>query len=151
MFFCTHLLVCHIGSVWRWINFLFPSSRVLILCTCYKYLNRRWHRFVVLRLTGCTGLLANRSSGKSGNSSNFLRLLLQDWGRAGDVTTLGVCWHVPSQEEEDFVFQLLSRLLHPELQRIKGHVSGEKPMTRCPVVCLSFRSLDVLRHACGQK
>lgn len=58
----------------------------------------------------------------------------QDWGRAGDVAALGVCWHVPSQEEENFVFQLLSRLLHPELQRIKGHVSGEQPMSRCAVV-----------------
>ena len=64
----------------------------------------------------------------------------QDWGRAGDVAALGVCWHVPSQEEENFVFQLLSRLLHPELQRIKGHVSGEQPMSRCAVVCVFFMS-----------
>uniref|UniRef100_A0A8D0D6T8 Uncharacterized protein n=1 Tax=Sander lucioperca TaxID=283035 RepID=A0A8D0D6T8_SANLU len=46
-------------------------------------------------------------------------LPIRDWGRAGDVADLGVCWHVPDQEEENFVFQLLSRLLHPELQRIK--------------------------------
>ncbi|KAM7370631.1 hypothetical protein PAMP_010160 [Pampus punctatissimus] len=57
-------------------------------------------------------------------------LPIQDWGRAGDVAALGVCWHVPSQEEENFVFQLLSRLLHPELERIKGHVSGDHPMSR---------------------
>lgn len=89
--------------------------------------------------------LARCSSGK-----NFLRKSsfslsvshslssFQDWGRAGDVVALGVCWHVPSQEEENFVFQLLSRLLHPELQRIKGHVSGEQPMSRCAVVGVFF-------------
>uniref|UniRef100_A0AAQ4Q0P3 Proteasome activator Blm10 mid region domain-containing protein n=1 Tax=Gasterosteus aculeatus aculeatus TaxID=481459 RepID=A0AAQ4Q0P3_GASAC len=42
-------------------------------------------------------------------------LPIWDWGRAGDVADLGVCWHVPDREEENFVFQLLSRLLHPEL------------------------------------
>ena len=56
------------------------------------------------------------------------------------MAALGVCWHVPSQEEENFVFQLLSRLLHPELQRIKGHVSGEQPMSRCAAVCVFFMS-----------
>uniref|UniRef100_A0A8C3A3V6 Uncharacterized protein n=1 Tax=Cyclopterus lumpus TaxID=8103 RepID=A0A8C3A3V6_CYCLU len=42
-------------------------------------------------------------------------LPIRDWGRAGDVADLGVRWHVPDKEEEHFVFQLLSRLLHPEL------------------------------------
>uniref|UniRef100_A0AAQ5X0G7 Proteasome activator Blm10 mid region domain-containing protein n=1 Tax=Amphiprion ocellaris TaxID=80972 RepID=A0AAQ5X0G7_AMPOC len=64
-------------------------------------------------------------------------LPIRDWGRAGDVAALGVSWHVPSQEEEDFVFQLLSHLLHPELQRIKGHISGDQPMSRCAVVCFT--------------
>lgn len=59
-----------------------------------------------------------------------VRVLFQDWGRAGDVAALGVHWHVPSREEEDFVFQLLSRLLQPELQRIQAHVSGDQPMSR---------------------
>lgn len=63
---------------------------------------------------------------------------LQDWGRAGDVSALGVCWHVPAQQEENFVFQLLSRLLHPELQRIEGHVSGDQPMSRCSVLIIIF-------------
>lgn len=75
----------------------------------------------------------------------FLHLSLQDWGRAGDVAALGVCWHVPGQEEENFVFQLLSRLLHPELQRIKGHVSGDQPMSRCAVVFLSFPVLESVK------
>ncbi|XP_035525217.1 proteasome activator complex subunit 4B [Morone saxatilis] len=66
----------------------------------------------------------------------------QDWGRAGDVAALGVCWHVPSQEEENFVFQLLSRLLHPELQRIKGHVSGDHPMSREELL----QSLAIVQH-----
>ncbi|TKS89783.1 Proteasome activator complex subunit 4B [Collichthys lucidus] len=56
-------------------------------------------------------------------------LPIRDWGRAGDVAALGVHWHVPGKEEENFVFQLLSRLLHPELQRIEGHVSGDQPMS----------------------
>lgn len=55
------------------------------------------------------------------------------------MAALGVSWHVPSQEEENFVFQLLSRLLYPELQRIKAHVSGGQPMSRCPFV-FSIRS-----------
>lgn len=63
--------------------------------------------------------------------SATVSLSFQDWGRAGDVAALGVCWHVPSTEEEDFVFQLLSHLLHPELERIKDHVSGDQPMSRC--------------------
>uniref|UniRef100_A0A8C9ZB62 Uncharacterized protein n=1 Tax=Sander lucioperca TaxID=283035 RepID=A0A8C9ZB62_SANLU len=70
-------------------------------------------------------------------------LPIRDWGRAGDVADLGVCWHVPDQEEENFVFQLLSRLLHPELQRIKGHVSGDQPMSRCAVL---LQSLAIVQH-----
>ncbi|KAM9336338.1 proteasome activator complex subunit 4B-like [Symphorus nematophorus] len=69
-------------------------------------------------------------------------LPIRDWGRAGDVAALGVCWHVPSQEEENFVFQLLSRLLHPELQRIKGHVSGDQPMSREELL----QSLAIVQH-----
>ena len=75
-----------------------------------------------------------------------LSLCLQDWGKAGDVADLGVCWHVPNQEEENFVFQLLSRLLHPELQRIEAHVSGEQPMSRCVVTYLIFRGNQVHAH-----
>uniref|UniRef100_A0A3B5LHN2 Proteasome activator Blm10 mid region domain-containing protein n=1 Tax=Xiphophorus couchianus TaxID=32473 RepID=A0A3B5LHN2_9TELE len=70
-------------------------------------------------------------------------LPIRDWGRAGDVATLGVCWHVPCQQEENFVFQLLSSLLHPQLQRIKGHVSGDQPMTRCAVL---WQSLAIVQH-----
>uniref|UniRef100_A0A3Q3FX53 Proteasome activator Blm10 mid region domain-containing protein n=1 Tax=Kryptolebias marmoratus TaxID=37003 RepID=A0A3Q3FX53_KRYMA len=66
-----------------------------------------------------------------------------DWGRAGDVAALGVCWHVPGREEEDFVFQLLSRLLRPELRRIEQLVSGDRPMTRCAVL---WQSLAVVQH-----
>ncbi|KAM4624596.1 proteasome activator complex subunit 4B [Polymixia lowei] len=69
-------------------------------------------------------------------------LPIRDWGRAGDVRALGVCWHVPSQEEENFVFQLLSRLLHPELQRIKDHVSGDQPMSREELL----QSLAIVQH-----
>uniref|UniRef100_A0A8C9ZB84 Uncharacterized protein n=1 Tax=Sander lucioperca TaxID=283035 RepID=A0A8C9ZB84_SANLU len=69
-------------------------------------------------------------------------LPIRDWGRAGDVADLGVCWHVPDQEEENFVFQLLSRLLHPELQRIKGHVSGDQPMSREELL----QSLAIVQH-----
>uniref|UniRef100_UPI0037E980D1 proteasome activator complex subunit 4B-like n=1 Tax=Semicossyphus pulcher TaxID=241346 RepID=UPI0037E980D1 len=69
-------------------------------------------------------------------------LPIRDWGRAGDVAALGVCWHVPGREEENFVFQLLSRLLHPELQRIKSHVSGEQPMSREELL----QSLAIVQH-----
>uniref|UniRef100_A0A3Q3GH33 Proteasome activator Blm10 mid region domain-containing protein n=1 Tax=Labrus bergylta TaxID=56723 RepID=A0A3Q3GH33_9LABR len=69
-------------------------------------------------------------------------LPIRDWGRAGDVAALGVCWHVPSQEEENFVFQLLSRLLHPELQRIKSHISGDQPMSREELL----QSLAIVQH-----
>ncbi|XP_047183780.1 proteasome activator complex subunit 4B-like isoform X2 [Scophthalmus maximus] len=69
-------------------------------------------------------------------------LPIRDWGRAGDVAALGVCWHVPSAEEENFVFQLLSRLLHPELERIKGHVSGDQPMSREELL----QSLAIVQH-----
>ncbi|XP_058477820.1 proteasome activator complex subunit 4B isoform X2 [Solea solea] len=69
-------------------------------------------------------------------------LPIRDWGRAGDVAALGVCWHVPSVEEENFVFQLLSRLLHPELERIKGHVSGDQPVSREELL----QSLAIVHH-----
>nr|XP_046233652.1 proteasome activator complex subunit 4B-like [Scatophagus argus] len=69
-------------------------------------------------------------------------LPIRDWGRAGNVATLGVCWHVPGREEENFVFQLLSLLLHPELQRIKGHVSGDQPMSREELL----QSLAIVQH-----
>lgn len=45
---------------------------------------------------------------------------------------------MPSAEEENFVFQLLSRLLRPELERIKDHVSGNQPMSRCEYFCFFF-------------
>ncbi|CAI5658584.1 unnamed protein product [Oreochromis niloticus] len=69
-------------------------------------------------------------------------LPIRDWGRPGDVAALGVCWHVPGPEEESFVFHLLSHLLHPELQRIKGHVSGEQPMSREELL----QSLAIVQH-----
>ncbi|XP_061787911.1 proteasome activator complex subunit 4B-like [Nerophis lumbriciformis] len=69
-------------------------------------------------------------------------LPIRDWGRAGDVSALGLCWHVPSREEEDFVFQLLYRLLRPELERIEGHVSGEPPMSREELL----QSLAIVQH-----
>ncbi|XP_028989298.1 proteasome activator complex subunit 4B-like isoform X2 [Betta splendens] len=69
-------------------------------------------------------------------------LPIRDWGRAGDVAALGVCWHVPGVEEVDFVFQLLSRLLHPELERIKDHVSGDRPMSREELL----QSLAIVHH-----
>ncbi|XP_068162395.1 proteasome activator complex subunit 4B-like [Antennarius striatus] len=69
-------------------------------------------------------------------------LPIRDWGRAGDVSALGVCWHVPSREEENFVFQLLSRLLQPELRRMEAHVSGDVPMSREGLL----QSLAVVQH-----
>ncbi|KAM9425985.1 proteasome activator complex subunit 4B [Pholidichthys leucotaenia] len=67
---------------------------------------------------------------------------IRDWGRAGDVAVLGVCWHVPGQDEDNFVFQLMSCLLRPELQRINSHVSGEQPMSREELL----QSLAVVQH-----
>lgn len=129
----------------------FPLSFDLML-NVFKHLNTSWwHKFVVLRLTGCAGLTDSSSSGKTGShplqlSDKMFCLTFQDWGRPGDVAALGVCWHVPGPEEESFVFHLLSHLLHPELQRIKGHVSGEQPMSRCTVISLSFKYSDAIRQ-----
>ncbi|XP_077359602.1 proteasome activator complex subunit 4B-like [Festucalex cinctus] len=69
-------------------------------------------------------------------------LPVRDWGRPGDVAALGLCWHVPSLEEENFVFRLLSRLLKPELERIGGHVSGDRPMSREALL----QSLAIVQH-----
>uniref|UniRef100_A0A8C5BUL5 Uncharacterized protein n=1 Tax=Gadus morhua TaxID=8049 RepID=A0A8C5BUL5_GADMO len=69
-------------------------------------------------------------------------LPIRDWGRAGDVGALGVTWHVPSADEEDLVFHLLSRLLKPELQRIRDHVSGGQPMSREELL----QSLAIVQH-----
>ncbi|KAI4807509.1 hypothetical protein KUCAC02_027315 [Chaenocephalus aceratus] len=49
---------------------------------------------------------------------------------------------LPIREEENFVFQLLSRLLRPELQRIEAHVSGEQPMSREELLL----SLAIVQH-----
>uniref|UniRef100_A0A8C6U8T4 Proteasome activator subunit 4b n=1 Tax=Neogobius melanostomus TaxID=47308 RepID=A0A8C6U8T4_9GOBI len=70
-------------------------------------------------------------------------LPIRDWGRDGDVSALGVCWHVPSAEEERFVFQLLQSLLKPELQRIQEHLSGEQPMSREELL----QSLAIVQHS----
>ncbi|KAM9831639.1 proteasome activator complex subunit 4B-like [Neosynchiropus ocellatus] len=70
-------------------------------------------------------------------------LPIRDWGRAGDVAALGVCWHVPSEGEEKFVFQLLSLLLLPELERIKHHISGNQPMSREELL----QSLAIVHHS----
>ncbi|XP_061666558.1 proteasome activator complex subunit 4B isoform X2 [Syngnathoides biaculeatus] len=69
-------------------------------------------------------------------------LPVRDWGRPGDVGALGLCWHVPSPEEENFVFQLLSGLLKPELDRIRGHVSGDRRMSREELL----QSLAIVHH-----
>ncbi|XP_034049345.1 proteasome activator complex subunit 4B-like [Thalassophryne amazonica] len=69
-------------------------------------------------------------------------LPIRDWGRAGDVKALGVCWHVPSQKEKNFVFQLLSRLLHPGLQRIRNHICETQLMSREELL----QSLAIVQH-----
>ncbi|XP_037134484.1 proteasome activator complex subunit 4B-like isoform X1 [Syngnathus acus] len=69
-------------------------------------------------------------------------LPVRDWGRPGDVAALGVRWHVPSMDEQNFVFQLLSRLLRPELERIQRHVSGDCPMSREELL----QSLAIVQH-----
>ncbi|CAL1599788.1 unnamed protein product [Knipowitschia caucasica] len=69
-------------------------------------------------------------------------LPIKDWGRDGDVTALGVCWHVPSDEEQSFAFQLLQSLLKPELRRIQEHVSGGQPLSREELL----QSLAIVQH-----
>uniref|UniRef100_A0A3B4AX17 Proteasome activator Blm10 mid region domain-containing protein n=1 Tax=Periophthalmus magnuspinnatus TaxID=409849 RepID=A0A3B4AX17_9GOBI len=70
-------------------------------------------------------------------------LPIRDWGRDGDVSALGVCWHVPSEEEQSFVFELLQSLLKPELRRIQEHVSGGHPMSREELL----QSLAIVQHS----
>uniref|UniRef100_H3CC65 Proteasome activator complex subunit 4 C-terminal domain-containing protein n=1 Tax=Tetraodon nigroviridis TaxID=99883 RepID=H3CC65_TETNG len=70
------------------------------------------------------------------------QLPIRDWGRAGDLAALDVRWHVPGPEEQDWVFQLLSRLLQPELEHIQAHASGGQPMSREELL----QSLAVVQH-----
>uniref|UniRef100_A0A4W6FG58 Uncharacterized protein n=1 Tax=Lates calcarifer TaxID=8187 RepID=A0A4W6FG58_LATCA len=94
-----------------------------ILCVCVRLRCKRAYTLAcsllehTLRSLSLIYPTEYRSTSGGFNSD----LPIRDWGRAGDVAALGVCWHMPSTEEENFVFQLLSRLLHPELERIKGH------------------------------
>ncbi|KAK7918864.1 hypothetical protein WMY93_010148 [Mugilogobius chulae] len=70
-------------------------------------------------------------------------LPIRDWGRDGDVSALGVCWHVPSKNEQKFVFKLLHGLLKPELRRIREHVSGDQHMSREELL----QSLAIVQHS----
>uniref|UniRef100_A0A8D3ED43 Proteasome activator complex subunit 4 n=1 Tax=Scophthalmus maximus TaxID=52904 RepID=A0A8D3ED43_SCOMX len=96
-----------------------------ILCVCVRLRCKRAYALACSLLEHTLRSLSliypteyRSTSGEKNPPSSLFKF---DWGRAGDVAALGVCWHVPSAEEENFVFQLLSRLLHPELERIKGH------------------------------
>lgn len=49
---------------------------------------------------------------------------IRDWGKPGDVDDLDVKWHVPSDEELQFVNELLQLFLLPELRKLKDYMSG---------------------------
>jgi len=55
---------------------------------------------------------------------------MQDWGRPGDLWNLDIRWHVPSVEENSFVFYILDLILQPELQRLQRFAQGEQDMGR---------------------
>ncbi|KAA8581409.1 hypothetical protein FQN60_002990 [Etheostoma spectabile] len=115
-----------------------------ILCVCVRLRCKRTYTLAcsLLEHTLRSLSLIYPTEYRSTSGGFDTDLPIRDWGRAGDVADLGVCWHVPNKEEENFVFQLLSRLLHPELQRIKGHVSGDQPMTREELL----QSLAIVHH-----
>ncbi|XP_042364278.1 proteasome activator complex subunit 4B [Plectropomus leopardus] len=115
-----------------------------ILCVCVRLRCKRAYTLAcsLLEHTLRSMSLIYPTEYRSTSGGFDTDLPIRDWGRAGDVADLGVCWHVPDQEEGNFVFQLLSRLLSPELQRIKGHVSGDQPMSREELL----QSLAIVQH-----
>ncbi|XP_054614170.1 proteasome activator complex subunit 4B [Dunckerocampus dactyliophorus] len=115
-----------------------------VLCTCVRLRCKRAYTLAcgLLEHTLRSLSLIYPTEYRSTSGGFDTDLPIQDWGRPGDVSALGLCWHVPSREEENFVFQLLFRLLHPELERIKGHVSGDQPMSREEL----WQSLAIVQH-----
>lgn len=57
-------------------------------------------------------------------------IIIQDWGRPGDLWNLDIRWHVPSVEELSLAFYLLDLFLQPELQRLQRFAKGEQDMIR---------------------
>ncbi|XP_028331301.1 proteasome activator complex subunit 4B [Gouania willdenowi] len=117
-------------------------ERILCVCVCLRCKQAYTHACSLLKHTLRSLSLIYPTEYRSTSAGFDSDLPIRDWGRAGDVAALGVCWHVPSRQEEAFVFQVLSRLLRPELQRIKDHVTGELPMSREELL----QSLAIVQH-----
>ncbi|KAG9484281.1 hypothetical protein GDO78_009934 [Eleutherodactylus coqui] len=64
---------------------------------------------------------------------------IKDWGKAGDLWSLNIKWHVPSAEEIEFAYYLLDNFLRPELEKLNCYGSGELEMSRDDVQqCLTI-------------
>lgn len=74
-------------------------------------------------------------------------LLLQDWGRPGDLWNLQIRWHVASAEEKAFIFYILDLLLQPELQRLQRYAQGEQNMSRSDA--MGQREMNRYLDSCG--
>ena len=51
--------------------------------------------------------------------SEVVILYLQDWASVGDIDNLNLKWHIPSQEELEFVTEIFQKILQPELTALQ--------------------------------
>ena len=56
-------------------------------------------------------------------------LYLQDWASVGDIDNLNLKWHIPSEEELQFVTEIFQKILQPELTALQ-QVSDSNTMSR---------------------
>ena len=54
---------------------------------------------------------------------------LQDWASTGDIDNLNLKWHIPSEEELQFVTEIFQKVLQPELTALH-QVSDSNAMPR---------------------
>lgn len=53
----------------------------------------------------------------------------QDWAKAGDIHSLKMYWHIPSEDELKLVDRFLEEFLEPEMNRLRAFMNGE-PLER---------------------
>ena len=57
-------------------------------------------------------------------------MVLQEWGKSGNIDQLALKWHVPNAAEKQFATEVLQAFLVPELQRVDAHTQGSHTLSR---------------------
>eukprot|EP00127_Corallochytrium_limacisporum_P005109 Clim_evm15s199 gene=Clim_evmTU15s199 len=58
---------------------------------------------------------------------------LSKWGQPSTLEDISIEWHVPSDEEQEFAYELLDKLLEPELVKLARHCTGEATVSNSSI------------------